>query len=110
MAIKEQVKLIGAIHALEADNQRGGAGVVNLAERKRTDTFVLTPKGLGGRDNTGKCGQINLLTPATVVALRPASRRIQQSYFGKVGGQIGRAGRMQWHEPATAKTGQVACL
>lgn len=79
MALKEQVKLIGATHALEADNQRRGASVVNLAERQGSDTFVLAPKGLGGRDDTGNGGQINLLPPATVVALRPASRRIGQS-------------------------------
>lgn len=79
LGMKEQVKLMGTVYALEANDQRSGASVVNLAERKRTDSFVLTPKGLGGTDDTGNGCQINLLTPATVAALRPASRRIGQS-------------------------------
>ena len=95
MAIKEQVKLMGTVYALEADNQRGGASVVNLAERKSTDTFVLTPKGLGRRDDTGNRCQVNVLAPATVVALRPASRRIGQNEFSKVRREVRRIGCMQ---------------
>ena len=86
---------MATVYTLDADNQRSGAGVVNLAEWKRTDTFVLPPKGLGRGNDTSQCFQINLLPPAAVVALRPAPRRRGQSWFGKVGGKIGRTLRMQ---------------
>ena len=86
---------MATVYTLDADNQRGGAGVVNPAEWKRTDTLMLPPKGLSRGNDTSQCFQINLLPPATVVALRPAPRHGGQSYFGKVGGEIGRTLRMQ---------------